>query len=174
MEIKEFPNVKVEKMKSGLNSESLIRELSFSTNESTYALYAICELIENKGRFIGTNAESYAESIRDSNLLSMDSAPYKMESSIYTSEEFLDSIINEFSPRSLAYAVIEREGRLNEVESIIKEPAALREFLRNGYSDYAPKRVERAIIVPSEKLTDLVWGFTYNIKDLERMVSYRV
>jgi hypothetical protein len=172
MEIKEFPDVKVDKRKNRLDGTFLVSELSFLTNESAYSLYAICSGIGKTGKFIATNADSYAESIRVSSLLGMESAPYEMEP-VITTEQFLDSIISEFLPKNLAYAVIEKEGMPNDIEGIIKEQGALREFLRNGYSDYAPKRVERAIIVPSEKLTDLAWGFTYNIKELERMVSYR-
>ena len=162
MTMKEFPDIQVELKRMGSKNPFYVGALGVPVaGPSVLLAYALATGIENTRKFLGATIDVYANGARQ----------VSQKEGQFCDNEFLGTLIGEFTKGSWVYGVVLDEKQPNKVERLLKTREEMQEFLKIDGFGYDSQKVARTVFVPTERYTKHTWGFDYNPEGLERMVD---
>ncbi len=164
MNVREFPNVEVDKLPKLLPSKNpfTIGALGIPlVNPYIELVSSMIASVENSGKLLGGTIDLYVQGAN--NICS-----YKI-----SEDEGLQVMSNEFNRKNLVYAVVLASKDPLKAEKVIAKGDEMREFLGNHDFIYDEDGVrDRTLFVPSPHFMGCAFNVDYEIKDLENMIDF--
>ena len=124
--------------------------------------HCIADAVEKPKQFLGVSLDVYAAGVRKT------SERYARISE----SDVLYEVVTEFARRKWLYGIILSRKIPNKVERIASDHKQIFEFVV-GQKVYDEERMQRLIFVPTERFTQHIWKFSYDPKNLEKIIDHK-
>lgn len=175
MAIVEFPNVKVDIKQKGYDNPlylDIVLSQEKSLLEKAMAFALVCG-VENSKKFVGATFDEY--------ILGAENHAPKIALIKNLEWEGLDVLIQQFAAPGWVYGVGGKGNRLEAQNYILKTKQEIIQYIRESHANYnqytiqiSRKALNSLFFIPSPKFTQGIWGFTYTIDDLGKMVDFKL